>query len=137
MEALHDMKKRFRCGDRDYEISIQHDNEKPAKMRAYVYDKRGEPDDGALAELASRRGHKSIYTKRGLDKIMDQAWDAHNALIVANKEALLRAGLYAVGAPSGVKAKFSRTAGCRCGCSPGFVVSEWGFGFNLWIEEVK
>lgn len=33
-----------------------------------------------------------------------------------------------------VELKFSRTAGCRCGCSPGFIVQDGSIPFNIWMD---
>lgn len=33
-----------------------------------------------------------------------------------------------------VNIKFSRKAGCGCGCSPGFIIDDSSFPFDIWMD---
>lgn len=128
----------FACAGHVYEVTVRWSPEDRGKhMRAFVWDGGAiEPNEEVLKQLASRRGHASHWTKRGEDKVMDSAWDAYNHLIVANKQALLEHALKLIEAPDTAKYRWSRKAGCACGCSPGFVVEGVAKGFNMWIERM-
>jgi len=67
--------------------------------------------------------HPTPYTRRGEFTEVDRAWDAHNREIVATKRAVLdRVLKQIVDDASELEIKFSRKAGCACGCSPGFKI---------------
>jgi hypothetical protein len=58
----------------------------------------------------------TLYTSRGEYPQVDKAWDEHNKAYVAGVRSLLAQVEDIVGSK---KMKFSKKAGCSCGCSPG------------------
>lgn len=36
-----------------------------------------------------------------------------------------------------VELKFSAKAGCSCGCSPGFIVQDNSFSFDIWMDALE
>jgi hypothetical protein len=82
-----------------------------------------------------------VYTKKGDHPIIDKAFALMNKLIVDRKTEVLNVALEALGdeyAKSIGKWKFSRKAGCACGCSPGFTTTDESFAWkSIYIEEVK
>jgi hypothetical protein len=82
---------------------------------AYILDRGGE----VVAQPA--------YTLRGEDAESDRAWDAYNRAEVRAMRAALdeaRKTIEQATQSAGWRARFSRTAGCSCPCSPGLVLSE-------------
>lgn len=78
------------------------------------------------------------YGIRGEDPAMDKAWDRHNRQVIKNQRAVIEevvAHEEFDKLPEVVKEvlvnklTFSRYAGCRCGCSPGFKTPV-NFGIN-------
>jgi hypothetical protein len=121
--------------DQHFRISQRPSENYRAKSRAYVFG----PGDGddinsqvILGPMATLVGAPSIYTKRGEFPTLDKAWDALNAEIVARKRVVLNAAL----GEKALGALYSRTAGCRCGCSPGFILASRN-GQDYFISEVK
>lgn len=83
----------------------------------------------------------TVYTQRGENKELDRAWDRHNKSVVQAKTSLLRAALIAaLGEPAALvtmsTARFSRKAGCSCGCSPGFILPELNRK-DIYVSAVK
>lgn len=95
-----------------------------ARARAFVFGPGDDVDaQEILAPLAKLVGASSIHTKRGDYPALDKAWDIVNGEIVARKRKVLDAALRAFHASAGERgARFSRRAGCSCGCSPGFIL---------------
>lgn len=84
-------------------------------------------------------GAADIHTKRGAFPAVDKAWDKHNREIVRRKSIVFREGLKAVlkEKHNDVKFRFSRTAGCSCGCSPGFIVEGVDARITFYVQEPK
>lgn len=73
-------------------------------------------------EVRERFGlERPAYTVRGEDKESDKAWRKYNRaeleIMRERAEDLLRRNDF-----SAVNLRFSRKAGCGCGCSPGFIL---------------
>lgn len=128
---------------RSFKVRVRADNDRGRlvkKARVYVHG----PGDGAhasevLAPFAALVGAKSVYTKRGEHPALDKAWDALNGWIVEQKEQALYAAMSQLVEPVEELiegSKFSRKAGCSCGCSPGFVVEGLPPNRDVWVEEV-
>lgn len=82
-----------------------------------------ESSEVGLERVAKECGSDTIYTQRGKFPKLDKAWDAYNRGVVAEQRKVLIAAIEALGVnPATLLLKFSRKAGCSCGCSPGFVV---------------
>ena len=135
-------KKLFECNGVKYEIEFRslptfttRGERRRDKGRAYVWGGDDVSEDN-LEVVAKEVGAPHIYTSRGDYPELDRAWDKFNREIIRNKAAILRAGVMALGLQSDVadKAKFSRKAGCACGCSPGFILQMRG---DIYIEGVK
>lgn len=79
------------------------------------------------------------YTRRGEFPNIDKAFDRMNREIVTHKRRVLVAFLTQLGLdPAAFDLKFSRKAGCRCGCSPGFIAApkdgSWLGRWFVWME---
>ena len=48
------------------------------------------------------------------------------------RQHVVPAVLLAMGQPEGTKVRWSQTAGCGCGCSPGFVIHQMGAPKDVW-----
>jgi hypothetical protein len=126
----------------DFNVRVARDTDWKArnnKMRAYVWGPGDELDETNLERVAKQVGAPNIYTKRGDYPLLDKAWDAHNKMIVAAKRSALEVVLNAIKADTDkLKIKFSRKAGCSCGCSPGFIIEgEAPRGTDMFIERKK
>lgn len=90
----------------------------------------------AIQPAAAAVAAPTIYTRRGVFPTVDRAWDEFNRQVVAAQRAVLDDGLRALGhRPEEMGIQFSRTAGCSCPCSPGFVLRRMPFA-SLYIERV-
>lgn len=105
-----------------YTVSVHRDTERRARKTTIYVSGDDRIDEAPLRATATALGLDNIYTQRGDHPVMDAAWDAHNATIVAVKSAHLDLAKGAVPWLNLSGAKFSRKAGCSCGCSPGFSV---------------
>lgn len=138
--ALQPVEAKFQHEGHEFRISVRREREwreRNKKPRAFVWGPGDDFDaDAAVGPAAERVAAPTIYTNRGTFPTVDKAWDAFNATIVAAKRAALFAGLREIveGAEE-VKAKYSRKAGCSCGCSPGFVLEGLPRGLCLYIED--
>lgn len=64
---------------------------------------------------------------------LNKAWKAHNREEVSLMSDLLDAALEVLNLH--ITYRFSRTAGCKCGCSPGFILNtEFGCGLPEWVD---
>jgi hypothetical protein len=72
--------------------------------------------DSVELDFAGTNGHLE-YTSRGEDVEMDKAWDKYNGDLIAG----MRDILLEIFEVDRSDLKFSRTAGCTCGCSQGFI----------------
>lgn len=63
------------------------------------------------------------YTIHGEDPENDKAWKKYNRAEVAIMKTKVTNVLHSFVDYDGVTVKFSRTAGCSCPCSPGFIAS--------------
>lgn len=91
-----------------------------------------------LETIADINGFDTIHTVKGQCPELDAAWRKHNRNEVANMRAILDGAFEALGV-SFNEVKFSKTAACRCGCSPCFVIKSNEFDANatLFINPVK
>lgn len=124
----------FKAGAHSYEAELRNSGFIPQakKPRAFIWNVETGIDAGTvLRPIAEAVGAQSIYTARGEFPALDKAWDAYNASIVLLKRSILDEALAALSSThpqaaswqaSSKEIKFSRKAGCRCGCSPGFVL---------------
>ncbi len=131
--------KTFTVGGRELKVMVLHASgrdrrELNKKATASVSNEADKLDEcGALAGLAKIAGAPSVFTKRGEYPLVDKGWDAINAHIVETKSKDLRLALDQLGAKDATF-KFSRKAGCPCGCSPGFLLSGLGYGKTYYVE---
>lgn len=78
------------------------------------------------------------WKPRGEDPTVDKAWDAYNRAEVKAMRVKVLNWLDAAGYER-VKVRFSRKAGCGCGCSPGFIADRQlrpGLGYGEVITDV-
>jgi len=118
-----------------YDVGFRENN--TTRSLAYVWgpgDDRNPSEE--FAELAESVGAESVYTLRGEYPELDKAFDKMNREIVAEKRKVLRAVLKALGEED-VKDSFSRKAGCKCGCSPGFILKGYQKGMLMYVEEQR
>jgi hypothetical protein len=112
-------------------------SEQRKKTRAHVW---GPGDDRCptveFRFLAEHIGAPSVYTKKGEFPALDKAFRVMNKEIVAAKREVLDAAIKALEVPWYGEPKFSRKAGCPCGCSPGFIIDE-SYGKTVYISEAK
>ena len=130
-----DTKVKFNVGTVSYEAELRNSGytARAKKPRASVWEADGSVPEAevVLGPVAKALGAPTIHTVRGAFPALDKAWDAYNKSVVEVKRAVLFGALKAL-APVNPQAayfrenmdqiKFSRKAGCRCGCSPGFVL---------------
>lgn len=127
---------------RQYTVLTRVDHEARPGTKARVYVRCAADDASAsevLAPFAALVGAPTPYTQRGAYPALDRAWDAFNSHLIAAKTAALRAAGTALADDVDAMmatAKFSRKAGCSCGCSPGFVVEGLKPCTHTWVEEV-
>jgi len=110
-----------------------------AKSIAYVWEDIADHlDDSMLEKAAEVSKAQSKRTKIGEFPLVDAAYKVHNALVIAIKHRILfTALLHLCDDAAAVGMRFSRKAGCNCGCSPGFVLQGLGRGVSLFIERKK
>lgn len=124
---------RFELGGRAYVATLGIDRDTKSRTstaRAYVHATPGDDINSQLVlePFAKMVGSDTIYTQRDKFPALDKAWDALNQFIVDEKSKVLRAAIAVMTSSSEEEAaalkgfKFSRKAGCACGCSPGFVM---------------
>lgn len=89
--------------------------------RGYVFGVYGEDPSVKFANLAKKYALESVYTRRGEFPEVDRAFDKMNRMIIRVQRQILDAALKTLGVVV-TKAEFSQKAGCRCGCSPGFIL---------------
>lgn len=112
-------------------LTVRYADKPGCKSRVYVEGFGDEvPTDAILEPMARHLGLPTIYTARGDHKAMDALWDAVNARVVEEKRQALASLM------PNLEARFSRKAGCACGCSPGFI-AENVKGFDIWITKKK
>ena len=122
----------FTLGDKTYRVTVKRGDGRAKKARLYVHELtagKGTPYDEELQALADRLGAPSIYTTRGTYPTLDAMWDEANKWVVLDNRRVAVRALFELGcvdefaehAPNDV-IKFSRNAGCACGCSPGFIL---------------
>ena len=88
--------------------------------------------------LAEHVGAPGVYTNRGEFPALDKAFDKMNREIVAAKKEVFEAALVALGfQPERGDFSFSRSAGCPCGCSPGFNLRFLPQGETVYVNEKK
>lgn len=111
-------------------------NVRSAFVSVHLHD---EPTDDHLDRLAAGLGALSKYTKRGDFPALDKAWDAHNKHLIRLQRAVLT-DYFAIAADTQPEMRFSRKAGCSCGCSPGWLVkglprpnAGYRRQLNIWI----
>lgn len=103
-----------------YTVSKKASERRDVKSRVYIFSHGADDLSTANIEaLAKRLGAPSMHTKRGEYPALDKAWDRHNRSIIEAQRRVLEAGFGALADD----AKFSRRAGCGCGCSPGFILA--------------
>jgi len=93
------------------------------RARAHVWCDADEYSDDLIHEYAKEKGLQNAYTTRGEHKDIDKMWAALNKRIVSRKRHVLEETLVALKLdipPEDIA--WSRTAGCGCGCSPGFLI---------------
>lgn len=138
--------KTFVLDGRKYEIELRYpesDRRRSTSNRsiAFVWEEIVDQiDDSMLQKAADVAGAETIYTKMGDFPLVDEAFKIHNAVIIAVKHRLLfRALLECVGAETmkGVTLTFSRKAGCKCGCSPGFIVRGLPLSLEIFVQRLK
>ena len=134
----------FEMGDKTYSVDVQYSTttdpySKRRLGRAFVHGPGDSLPMDAVKSAASIVGAPDPYTIRGEYPDLDRAWDAYNKTIVALKRGVLNGALSALGWDE-IKATFAKTAGCPCGCSPGFVLKgpkELTDNATLYVKEVK
>jgi hypothetical protein len=62
-----------------------------------------------------------LWTKRKDFPLIDRAWDRHNRAFVNGQRFVLDAVEHVIGTSD---VKYSRKAGCGCGCSAGFIAND-------------
>ena len=138
----------FEFNGKTYEAAIQkrdYSSRQRTKPKGYCW---GPGDDRnpsvEFRFLAEYVGAPSVYTSRGEYPALDKAFDKMNREIVAAKTEVFKTALLALGMDeASVEAKgavkFSRKAGCSCGCSPGFLlnVGDVLTGETVYVEEKK
>lgn len=138
--------KTFTSQNKQFKIEVRIPKERSDFRRstliAYVWGSN-EPNDSVLDEAAKAAGAPHRYTTIGEFPAVDKAFRDYNKLVVKSQREVLGAGLREVfgafvDSPELKEIKFSRTAGCRCGCSPGFIIRAQGLqGHSIYINEVK
>jgi hypothetical protein len=128
----------FEHNGQKFKAELRDSNERrEKKSRAYVW---GPGDERSPSKefqaLADHIGAPSVYTEKGAYPPLDKAFKKMNAEIVAAKRDALDAALVALGAENIGPVKFSRKAGCSCGCSPGFIFQE-SWGKAIYVERVN
>lgn len=112
----HSIKAEFR---RDQQAGIKFGRQ---SWKAFIWGVP-EPDDKELIRVAKEQGAPTVHTQRGQYPVLDKAWRKYNKEEVAGERVYLAAALLALGIDeSACSISFSRTAGCHCGCSPGFII---------------
>lgn len=91
------------------------------KARVYVF---GEVEVDFAEAYEMQKAND--YAPRGTNPVEDKLFNKLNRQVIANKREVLEAAMEAVYELGEVlvdaKFNFSRTAGCSCPCSPGFIV---------------
>ena len=99
--------------------------------RAYLW---GEPDPEETADLKT-----PAYGQRGENADNDKGWDLYNAEEKRIMRVVLDKVFAEIDSRLGLKAEkmsFSRTAGCSCGCSPGFMLKGLRAEVRINVREV-
>lgn len=126
----------FTINQRKFEAHLGK-QEKRTRGRAYVHGWFDDIGYDLQHSVCRGLGIDTVYTQRDAHPLMDKAWDAFNSVIVAAKKQVLDEALDALKIePAARSSKFSRKAGCSCGCSPGFILEEL-HGYDLWVDELK
>lgn len=133
MELKYD----FLDGDRRFNVRVFRDPEGPGKRksgRAFVSNRCDSLNvSDVLDGFRVALGLSTVFTTRGEYPALDKAFDAFNTLVMREKEDDLKTALDYIAtrddaidldfkSKSGIQPKFSRYAGCSCGCSPGFML---------------
>ena len=108
----------------DLPVGYQYGKDATRKTRIYVW----------AADIEAEIGVHPEYSIRGENADLDKAWRAYNKKEV---EALKKHLVAALGEQS---VRFSKTAGCSCGCSAGFIYTGEGRlsgATNIYITEKK
>jgi hypothetical protein len=134
----------FDVGGKTYEAELRGKDwseRRYAKAKGFCW---GPGDDREPSKefrfLAEHIGAPSVYTSRGDFPALDKAFDKMNREIVAAKREVFEAALKALGFEFAKgQVKFSRKAGCSCGCSPGFILDVPGilWGETVFVNPVK
>jgi len=95
-------------------------DERPSKGRMYIW---GEPSPEAVG-LADRAPAPS---RKGDDEALDAEWRRYNRAELKTLRAIADKAAEGLGVRVD---RFSRKAGCSCGCSPGFVLE------GAWNQDV-
>jgi hypothetical protein len=99
---------------------IQYDNWNDRRLtKTRIYSDASEEEVKELTGM-----DRPPFTMKGEDPANDQAWKAYNRAEVKIMKAKIVKAFEGIKEFEGVTFKFSRTAGCSCGCSAGFVASE-------------
>ena len=102
-------------------------------------------DYGALTQagysyseyLRARDRKARVYLFPKGEKILDNLMNRHQRPFTVYKKEVIPAVLAAMGLAADTKVRWSQTAGCGCGCSPGFIIdSVLGTEVFVDIEEV-
>lgn len=111
------------------------------KMVAYVWPaKQDETADDShlhfLADAVYESG--TICTHKGECPMLDKAWKRFERAEVEDRRNILEAALVSLTSDFGDRSyRWSRTAGCKCGCSSGFILDEAWRGYTIFINPVK
>ena len=121
-----DLKYDFLDGDRRFNVRVFRDPEGPGKRksgRAFVHNRCDSLNvSDVLDGFRVALGLSTVFTTRGEYPAMDKAFDAFNTLVMREKEDDLKIALAHAQLGDNIQPKFSRFAGCSCGCSPGFML---------------
>jgi len=102
----------------------------PKAMRVYVH--------GTCPEQLGLVDAKPLYTHRGDDPENDKAWKSYNRdevrVMRAFADRALPDACNALGIDVPIELKYSRKAGCSCGCSPGFIATGGGNERDVWVN---
>lgn len=125
-------------------ITAQYRNckyDRPSRSRIYVSNSLIETGDSRIAELQAQEAAlgERRFAQRGKYLDVDSLYDMLNRAIASAKRKYALEALHTIDEWSDVTGRFSRTAGCTCGCSPGVVLDRElyrdGRQLDLWLDE--
>lgn len=93
---------------------------------------RTRPPGWRRAETRSYDGKARMYIHPVGETVLENLVERHFRPVALYRE-LMPEILRLAGLPVDTRVVWSRTAGCACGCSPGFVVQGWT-RFDVWVD---